>query len=130
MDFEVHGVNTTVAQTQAQLENAIGNVTDDDTRAADGCVTLSRCLSVIAPAGTGRNVLHCREPGHAGRPVFPERLSDHQGKHTVRSVFDNFPGHIYHARVITISERYRRGQVRCLEHWPDHAFGGTTTFPA
>jgi multidrug resistance efflux pump len=80
LDSEIGGVNTTVAQTQAQLENASWELSQTAVRApADGYVTVVALTVGDRAAGAFGDVVHRRERDHAGRDIFTERLRDHQG---------------------------------------------------
>jgi multidrug resistance efflux pump len=74
MDSEIGGVNTIVAQIQAQLENASWELSQTTIRApADGYVTAvaptvgRSCIAT--PLG---NVIYCRERDYTCRNVFAE----------------------------------------------------------
>ena len=78
MDSEIGGINTTVAQTQAQLDTASWELSQSCAcrRLRHRCRIGRRRPGVAGAIG---DVVHCRERDHAGRHVFAERLSDHQG---------------------------------------------------
>jgi len=133
MDSEIRGVNTTVAQFQAQLENANWELSQTTIRApADGYVTLVT-LSVgdrALQAQGAMSFIAEKEIMLVG--LFPQ--NDFQ---TVREgapvdiVFDNIPGRIYHARVVTIPRGIGQGQIAVSGTLAKTtALGGATTFPA
>jgi hypothetical protein len=82
-------------------------------------------------AGTLGDVVHCREGDHAGRHVFAERLSGHQGRRGRRDRFDNAPGRIYRARITAIPKGIGQGQIAVSGTLArTNALGGATVFPA
>ena len=133
LDSEIGGVNTTVAQTQAQLDHAVWELSQTTIRApADGYVTMVDCdRRRPGAAGALGDVVHCRERDHTGWHVFAEWLSDHQGGRAVDIVFDNAPGRIYHARITAIPKGIGQGQVAVSGTLArTNALGGATVFPA
>ena len=133
MNSEIHGVNTTVAQTQAQLENANWELSQTTIRApADGYVTLVT-LSVGDRALQAQGAMSFIVENQ----IMLVGLFSQNGFQTIREgtpveiVFDNFPGRIYHARVITIPRGIGQGQVAVSGTLAKTtALGGATTFPA
>jgi multidrug resistance efflux pump len=133
MDSEISGTNTTVAQIEAQLENANWELSQTTIRApADGYVTL-----VTVSAGDRA----LQQQGVMSFIVENEitlvGLFSQNGFETVKDgapvdiVFDNLPGRIYHARVIAIPRGIGQGQVAVSGTLAKtSALGGATVFPA
>jgi len=133
MDSEISGTNTTVAQIQAQLENANWELSQTTVRApADGYATL-------ITASVGDRAL--QQQGAMSFIVESEitlvGLFSQNGFETVKDsapvdiVFDNLPGRIYHARVIAIPKGIGQGQVAVSGTLAKtSALGGATVFPA
>ncbi|MFL5240301.1 MAG: HlyD family secretion protein [Rhizomicrobium sp.] len=133
MDSEIRGVNTTVAQIQAQLENANWELSQTTIRApADGYVTLVT-LTV------GDRALQAQ----GAMSFIPEKeillvgLFAQNGFQTVKEgahvdiVFDNIPGRIFRAKVVIIPKGIGQGQIAVSGTLAKTtALGGATTFPA
>jgi multidrug resistance efflux pump len=133
MDSEISGVNTTVAQIEAQLENANWELSQTTIRApAGGYVTLVT-LSVGDRALQARGVMSfIVEDEITLVGMFPQN-----GFQTVKEgapvdiVFDNIPGRIYHARVIAIPKGIGQGEVAISGTLArTSAPGGASVFPA
>jgi multidrug resistance efflux pump len=133
MDSEIGGVNTTVAQTQAQLENANWELSQTTVRApADGYATVI-ALSVGDRALQTRSALSF---------IVEEEITlvgmfSQNGFQTIKEgtavdvVFDNVPGRIYHAKIIAIPKGIGQGQIAVSGTLArTNAIGGATTFPA
>jgi multidrug resistance efflux pump len=133
MDSEISGVNTTVAQIQAQLENANWELSQTTIRApADGYVTL-----VTASVGDRALQQQSVMSFIVESEITLVGLFSQNGFQTVREsapvdiVFDNIPGRIYHARVISIPRGIGQGQIAVSGTLAKTtALGGATTFPA
>ncbi|OCK54562.1 HlyD family secretion protein [Bradyrhizobium sp. LMTR 3] len=133
MDSEISGVNTTVAQTQAQLENANWELSQTTVRApADGYVTLVT-LSVGDRALQAQSAMSFI----VETEITLVALFSQNGFQTIKDgaavdiVFDNIPGRVYHARVIAIPKGIGQGQVAVSGTLAKtSAIGGATTFPA
>jgi len=133
MDSEISGTNTTVAQIEAQLENANWELLQTTIRApADGYATL-----VTVSAGDRA----LQQQGVMSFIVENEitlvGLFSQNGFETIKDgvavdiVFDNLPGRIYHARVIAIPRGIGQGQVAVSGTLAKtSALGGATVFPA
>jgi multidrug resistance efflux pump len=133
MDSEISGTNTTVAQIQAQLENASWELSQTTVRApADDYVTL-------VTVSVGDRAL--QQQGAMSFIVENEitlvGLFSQNGFETVKEgapvdiVFDNLPGRIYHAHVIAIPKGIGQGQVAVSGTLAKtSALGGATVFPA
>jgi multidrug resistance efflux pump len=133
MDSEISGVNTTVAQIEAQLENAKWELSQTTIRApADGYATLIT-LSVGDRALQAQSAMSFIVENE----IMLVALFPQNGFQTVKDgaeidiVFDNIPGRIYHARVITIPKGIGQGQVAASGMLAKtNEIGGATTFPA
>src|SRR5712671_6343673 len=133
LDSEIGGVNTTVAQIQAQLDNASWELSQTAIRApADGYVTLVT-LSVGDRALQARSVMSFI----VGNEITLVALFSQNGFQTVKDgasvyiVFDNIPGRIFHAQVIAIPKGIGQGQIAVSGTLAKtSAIGGATTFPA
>ncbi len=132
-DSEISGVNTTVAQFEAQLDNANWELSQTTIRApADGFVTLVT-LSVGDRALQAQSAMSFI----VEKEITLVALFSQNGFQTVKEgapidiVFDNIPGRIYHARVIAIPKGIGQGQVAVSGTLAKtSAIGGATTFPA
>jgi len=133
LDSEIGGVNTTVAQTQAQLDNASWELSQTAIRApADGYVTLVT-LSVgdrALQASSAMSFIVESEITIIG-------MFSQNGFQTVKNgapvdiVFDNAPGRVYHAKITAIPKGVGQGQVAVSGTLArTNALGGATAFPA
>src|SRR3984893_456765 len=113
LDSEIGGVNTTVAQTQAQLDNASWELSQTAIRApADGYVT------VVAFA-VGDRALQARSAMSfiVENEITLVGMFSQNGFQTIKDgasvdiVFDNAPGRIYHAKITAIPKGVGQGQV-------------------
>src|SRR4029077_8540847 len=113
MDSEIGGVNTTVAQLQAQLDNASWELLATTVRApADGYVT------VLALA-VGDRALQARSAMSfiVEREITLVGMFSQNGFQTIKEgapvdiVFDNIPGRIYHATITAIPKGIGQGQI-------------------
>jgi len=113
MESEIGGVNTTVAQTEAQLAHAKWELDQTTIRApGDGYVTLL-VLTVGDRALQARSVMSfiiTDEITIVGM-FSPNGFRTIKPGATVKLVFDNDPGRIHAARIITIPEGIGQGQV-------------------
>lgn len=133
LDSEVNGVNTTVAQVQAQLENASWDLSQTTIRApADGYVTLV-ALTV------GDRALQARSPMSfiVEKDITLVGMFSQNGFQAIKQgaavslVFDNAPGRIYHAKIADIPRGVGQGQVAVSGDLArTSALGGATAFPA
>lgn len=133
LNSEIGGVNTTVAQIQAQLENANWELSQTSVRApADGYVTVV-ALTVGDRALQARSAMSFiveKEIALVG--VFSQNgfQAIKEGA-AVDLVFDNVPGRIYHARIIGIPKGIGQGQIAVSGTLArTNTFGGATVFPA
>jgi multidrug resistance efflux pump len=133
MDSEISGVNTTVAQIQAQLENAEWELSQTTIRApADGYVT-------IMAVTVGDRALQARSAMSfiVENEITIVGMFSQNGFQTIKIgapvdiVFDNAPGRIYHATIQAIPKGVGQGQVAVSGTLArTNALGGTTAFPA
>jgi multidrug resistance efflux pump len=133
LDSEIGGINTSVAQIQAQLENAEWELSQTSIRApADGYVT-AVALTVGDRALQARSAMSFiveNEITIVG--MFPQN-----GFQTIKLgtpvdiVFDNAPGLIYHAKITGIPKGVGQGQIAASGTLArTTALGGTSAFPA
>src|SRR6266480_6999388 len=133
MDSEIGGVNTTVAQIQAQLENAEWELSQTTIRApADGYVTV-----VALTVGDRALQFHSAMSFIVEKEIIIVGMFSQNGFQTVKIgapvdiVFDNAPGRIYHARITVIPKGVGQGQVAVSGTLArTNALGGATAFPA
>jgi multidrug resistance efflux pump len=133
LDSEIGGVNTTVAQTEAQLENANWELSQTTVRApADGYVTVV-ALSVGDRALQARSAMSFIVENE----ITLVGMFSQNGFQTIKEgapvdiVFDNAPGRIYHAKVIAIPKGIGQGQIAVSGTLArTNTFGGATVFPA
>jgi multidrug resistance efflux pump len=133
MDSEVNGVNTTVAQIEAQLENSRWELSQTSVRApADGYVT-------IVTLSAGDRALQARRAMSfiVEKEMTLVAMFAQNGFETIKDgapvdiVFDNIPGRIYRARVIDIPKGIGQGQVAVSGTLArTSALGGAVAFPA
>jgi multidrug resistance efflux pump len=133
LDSVIGSVNTTVAQIEAQLENASWELSQTVIRApADGYVTLVT-LSVGDRALQARSAMSFIVENE----IVLVGMFSQNGFQTIRDgapvdiVFDNAPGRIYHATIQTIPRGIGQGQIAVSGTLArTTALGGTTAFPA
>jgi multidrug resistance efflux pump len=133
LDSEIGGVNTTVAQNQAQLDNAVWELSQTTVRApADGYVTVV-ALSVGDRALQARGTMSFIVENE----ITLVGMFSQNGFQTIKEgapvdiVFDNVPGRIYHAKVIAIPKGIGQGQIAVSGTLArTNSFGGATVFPA
>jgi multidrug resistance efflux pump len=133
MDSEIGGVNTTVAQTQAQLENAGWELSQTTVRApADGYVTVV-ALSVGDRALQARSAMSFI----VENDITLVGIFSQNGFQTIKEgaavdiVFDNVPGHIYHGKITDIPKGIGQGQIAVSGTLArTNSLGGATVFPA
>ena len=133
MDSEIGGVNTTVAQIQAQLDNASWELSQTTIRApADGYVTV-----VALTVGDRALQLHSAMSFIVENEIALVGMFSQNGFQTIKDgasvdiVFDNAPGRIYHAKITAIPRGVGQGQVAVSGTLArTNALGGATVFPA
>lgn len=133
MDSEIGGVNTTVAQMQAQLDNAAWELAQTTIRApADGYVPVV-ALTVGDRALQASAVMSFIVENE----ITIIGMFSQNGFQTVKVgtavdiVFDNDPGRIHHAKIISIPKGVGQGQVATSGTIVrTNAIGGATVFPA
>jgi multidrug resistance efflux pump len=133
MDSEIGGVNTTVAQLQAQLDNANWELSQTTIRApADGYVTV-----VALTVGDRAFQLRSAMSFIVEKEITLVGIFSQNGFQTIKEgaavdiVFDNAPGRIYHARITAIPRGIGQGQIAVSGTLArTTALGGATSFPA
>jgi multidrug resistance efflux pump len=133
MDSEIGGVNTTVAQIQAQLDNASWELSQTTIRApADGYVTV-----VALSVGDRALQLHSAMSFIVENEITLVGMFAQNGFQTVKEgasvdiVFDNAPGRIYHATITAIPKGVGQGQIAVSGTLArTNVLGGATVFPA
>jgi multidrug resistance efflux pump len=133
MDSEIGGVNTTVAQIQAQLADAKWDLDQTTVRApADGTVTLL-ALTVgdrASPASAVMSFIVTDDIMLVGM-FSPNGFETIKPGAAVKLVFDNRPGRIYHARIVEIPHGVGQGQVAVSGMLAKSgAVSGAKTYPA
>jgi multidrug resistance efflux pump len=133
LDSEIGGVNTTVAQLQAQLDNANWELSQTAVRApADGYVTL-------VTVTVGDRALQARSAMSfiVENEITLVGMFSQNGFQAIKEgaavdiVFDNVPGRIYHAKIKAIPKGVGQGQVAVSGTLArTNALGGATVFPA
>ena len=133
LDSEIGGVNTTVAQIQAQLDNASWELSQTTIRApADGHVT-------VVALTVGDRALQARSAMSfiVENEITLVGMFSQNGFQTIKDgasvdiVFDNAPGCIYHAKITAIPKGVGQGQVAVSGTLArTNALGGATVFPA
>ena len=133
MDSEVGGVNTSVAQLQAQLDNANWELSQTTIRApADGYVT-------VVALTVGDRALQARSAMSfiVEKEIALVGMFSQNGFQTIKEgtlvdiVFDNAPGHIYRGKIIAIPRGIGQGQIAVSGTLArTTALGGATVFPA
>ncbi|WP_108522644.1 HlyD family secretion protein [Bradyrhizobium algeriense] len=133
LDSEIGGVNTTVAQLQAQLDNAAWELSQTDVRApADGYVT-GVALTVGDRALQARSAMSLI----VEKEITLVGMFSQNGFQTIKEgaavdiVFDNVPGRIYRAKIIGIPKGIGQGQIAASGTLArTSALGGASAFPA
>jgi multidrug resistance efflux pump len=133
LDSEVGGVNTTVAQTRAQLDNAKWELEQTTIRApSDG-------YAAVVALAVGDRALQARAAMSfiVASDLTIVGMFAQNGFRTVkpgtsvRIVFDNDPGRIYEATIKQIPEGVGQGQIAVSGTLArTTAIGGATTYPA
>src|SRR5437773_4481450 len=113
LDSEIAGVNTAVAQIQAQLEDAEWQLSQTTVRApADGYVT-------VVALTVGDRALQARSAMSfiVEKEITLVGMFSQNGFQTIKEgaavdiVFDNVPGRIYHAKIVEIPKGIGQGQI-------------------
>jgi multidrug resistance efflux pump len=133
LDSEIGGVNTSVAQIQAQLDNADWELSQTTIRApADGFATVV-ALSVGDRALQARSAMAFI----VETEITIVGMFAQNGFRTVRIgapvniVFDNAPGHVYRATITGIPKGVGQGQIAVSGTLArTTALGGASVFPA
>lgn len=133
LDSEINGVNTTVASTQAQLENAKWQLEQTTIRAPAGGYVTALALAVGDRAVPAQPVISFIVAGDV-RIVgmfSPNGFETIRPGAPVKLVFDNHPGRIYHSVVADIPRGVGQGQVAVSGTLARAgSIGGAKTFPA
>ena len=132
-DSQIGGVNTSVAQIQAQLENANWELSQATVRApADGYVAV-----VALTVGDRAKQLQPVMSFIVENEITIVGMFSQNGFQTIKIgapvdiVFDNAPGRIYHAKVTAIPKGVGQGQIAVSGTLArTTALGGTSAFPA
>jgi multidrug resistance efflux pump len=133
MDSEIGGVNTSVAQIQAQLENAIWELSQTTIQApADGYVTI-----LALTVGDRAFQLRSAMSFIVENEITIVGMFSQNGFQTIKVgtpldvVFDNAPGRIYHAKITEIPKGVGQGQIAVSGTLArTNAIGGASAFPA
>jgi multidrug resistance efflux pump len=133
LDSEIGGVNTTVAQMQAQLENAVWELAQTTIRApADGYAT-----AVALTVGDRASQLRSAMSFIVENEITIVGMFSQNGFQTIKAgapvniVFDNVPGRIYHAKITEIPKGIGQGQIAASGTLArTNAIGGASAFPA
>jgi multidrug resistance efflux pump len=133
LDSEIGGVNTTVAQIAAQLDNANWELSQTTVRApADGYVT-AVALTVGDRALQARSAMSFI----VEKEIVLVGMFSQNGFQTIKDgapvdiVFDNAPGRIYHATIAAIPRGIGQGQIAVSGTLArTNALGGAQAFPA
>ncbi|WP_426609335.1 HlyD family secretion protein [Bradyrhizobium sp. McL0616] len=133
MKSEVGGVNTTVAQIQAQLASAEWELSQATVRApGDGYVTV-----VALTVGDRALQFHSAMSFVVEDEITIVGMFSQNGFQTIQEgtpiniVFDNVPGRIYHAKITAIPRGIGQGQIAVSGTLArTNSLGGATTFPA
>lgn len=133
LDSEIGGVNTSVAQLQAQLDNANWELSQTTIRApADGYVTVV-ALTVGDRALQARSAMSFIVESE----IALVGMFSQNGFQTVKEgtavdiVFDNAPGRIYRGKITAIPKGIGQGQIAVSGTLArTTGFGGATVFPA
>jgi multidrug resistance efflux pump len=113
MDSEIGGVNTTVAQIAAQLENAKWELEQATVRAPGDGVVTAMALAVgdrALPARAALSLIITNDITLVGM-FSPNGFKTIKPGAAVKIVFDNDPGRIFHAKVIAIPPGVGQGQL-------------------
>nr|WP_249802874.1 biotin/lipoyl-binding protein [Bradyrhizobium sp. 44] len=133
LDSQIGGVNTTVAQMQAQLESAFWELAQTTIRApADGFAT-----AVALTVGDRAFQLRSAMSFIVENEITIVGMFAQNGFQTIKAgapvniVFDNDPGRIYHAKITGIPKGIGQGQIAASGTLArTNAIGGASGFPA
>jgi multidrug resistance efflux pump len=133
MDSEIGGVNTTVAQVGAQLENAKWELEQTTVRAPGGGVVTVMALTVGDRALQARSALSfiVTDDMTLIGMFSPNGFETIKPDAAVKIIFDSHPGRIFHAKVIDIPHGIGQGQVAVSGTLARAgAIGGAKAYPA
>jgi multidrug resistance efflux pump len=133
LDSEIGGVNTSIVQTRAQLDQARWELDQTTVRASnDGSVTVM-ALAVgdrVTPVRTVMSFIDSSE-------IMIVGMFSQNGFRAIRPgadvtlVFDNDPGRLHHGKITEIVEGVGQGQIAVSGTLArTNAIGGTSVFPA
>jgi multidrug resistance efflux pump len=113
VDSEIGGVNTAVAQIQAQLDNAKWELEQTTVRAPNNGVVTSMALTVGDRALQARSALSFIVTDDIGLVGMfaPNGFETIKPGATVKIVLDNHPGRIFYAKVLEIPQGVGQGQL-------------------
>jgi multidrug resistance efflux pump len=133
LDSEIGGVNTTVAQTEAQLDTAEWELSQTTVRAAAGGYVTAVALTVGDRALQARSAMSFIVENE----ITLVGMFSQNGFQTIKVgapvdiVFDQAPGRIYHATIGSIPRGVGQGQIAVSGTLArTTAIGGTSAFPA
>jgi multidrug resistance efflux pump len=133
MNSEIGGVNTAVAQIEAQLENAKWELEQTTVRApSDGVVTVMALASGdrALQARSALSFVVTDDVTLVGM-FSPNGFETIKPDAAARIVFDNFPGKIFHANVVGIPRGVGEGQIAVSGTLARvGSIGGTKAYPA
>jgi multidrug resistance efflux pump len=132
MDSEIGGVNTTVAQIEAQLADTKWRLAQTTVRApANGAVSIM-ALSVGDRASEGSGVMSIIENDIVLVGMFsPNGFQTIRPGAPVKLVFDNAPGHVYDSTVTAIPRGIGQGEIATSGTLAQVSTGGgATVYPA
>lgn len=133
MDSEIGGTNTTVAQTQAQLENAKWELEQTTIRAPGEGVVTVMALSAGDRATQGRAVMSfiITDEIRIVGMFSPNGFKTIKPGARVKLVFDNDPGRIHDATITGIPEGVGQGEIAVSGTLAKvGSIGGVKTYPA
>ncbi len=133
MNSEIGGVNTAVAQIEAQLDNAKWELEQTTVRAPGDGVVSVMALAVGDRALQARSALSfiVTDDITLIGMFSPNGFETVRPDAAVKIVFDNHPGRIFHAKVVEIPRGVGEGQVAVSGTLARvGAIGGTKSYPA
>lgn len=133
MDSEIGGVNTTVAQIEAQLEDARWELEQTTVRAPSNGVVTVMALSVGDRALQARSALSfiVTDDITLVGMFSPNGFETVKPDAAVKIVFDSHPGRVFHANVVSIPHGIGQGQLAVSGTLARAgAIGGAKAYPA
>lgn len=131
MDSKIGGVNTTVAQIEAQLANAKGQLAQATVRApANGTVSIMS-LSIGDRVIDSKGVISIIENDIVLVGMFPPNgFQTIKPGVTVKLVFDNTPGWVYDAKITDIPRGIGQGEIAASGTLAQVSTTGSYIYPA